>query len=359
MPHDKKGFSPEVLIAYSLLPFITPSRMRSILACDGWPSISLHDAARLLNIPPEQASLAKDPLQPAKVRQQVAALVCSAVTLADEDYPPLLREIPDPPPALFVRGDRRLLASHSVAVVGSRNATPYGVNAATLLARSLSEAGVTVVSGLARGIDIAAHRAALPLPGSTIAVLGTGIDVVYPRTHRRAFEDIASGGLLVTEFAPGTPPRAGNFPVRNRIISGLALGVVVVEATPHSGSLITARMAAEQNREVFAVPGPIFSARSEGCHRLIQYGAKLVHDARDVFDEIRQIAQLSPDAGGTVASGEPDELLKLFPLEEGITCDTAAERSGRPTQDLAQDLLRLELEGKIRALPGARYIRTP
>jgi DNA processing protein len=211
---------------------------------------------------------------------------------------------------------------------------------------------------MARGIDVAAHRAALALPGRTIAVLGTGLDVVYPRVNRKAFEEIACSGLVVSEFPPGTPPRSGNFPMRNRVIAGLSLGTIIVEATDRSGSLITARLAAEQGREVFAVPGPIFSDRSCGCHRLIQYGAKLVHDIGDVFEEIRQLAHLSVRAASSPGH-EEDEILRLFSFDEGLSCDDAAERSGRRVQDLAEDLLRLEMEGKLRALPGARYVRVP
>jgi DNA processing protein len=281
-----------------------------------------------------------------------------AVTLVDPDYPPLLAEIPDPPPAIFLRGNRELFRCPAVAVVGSRNASPYGMNAAAWIARTLSEAGITVVSGLARGIDVSAHRAALPNAGGTIAVLGTGLDVVYPRVHRRIFDEIGERGLAITEFPPGTPPRATNFPMRNRVIAGLSLGTVIVEATDRSGSLITARLAAEQGREVFAIPGPIFSEKSSGCHRLIQYGAKLVHDVSDIYDEIRQLAHLSRSAARAGKKDESDdEILNLFPLDEGVSADDAALRSGRRVQDLAEDLLRLEMEGKLKALPGARFMR--
>ncbi|HYO78033.1 MAG TPA: DNA-processing protein DprA, partial [Thermoanaerobaculia bacterium] len=194
------------------------------------------------------------------------------IAIVDDDYPRMLREIVDPPLALHYLGDRSLIAQPSLAIVGSRRATPYGVNVAEHLARKLAPTGLTIVSGLARGVDSAAHRAALECGGKTIAVLGTGIDVVYPRSNLSLFRRIAEEGLIVTEFPPGSPPRQEHFPIRNRIISGLSHGTVIVEATSRSGSLITARMAAEQNREVFAVPGSIFSAGAEGTNRLIQYG---------------------------------------------------------------------------------------
>jgi DNA processing protein len=257
---------------------------------------------------------------------------------------------------LHVLGNRELLAKLSVAIVGSRRATPYGVNAAHKLARDLASAGVTIVSGLARGIDAAAHEATLEANAPTIGVLGTGIDVVYPRAHRGLFRRVAQTGAIVSELAPGTPPRRENFPIRNRIISGLSKGTVIVEATSRSGSLITARMAAEQGRDVFAVPGSIFSDKSEGTHRLIQYGAKLVHDAGDVLDE------LGGDMRVTKQRDEPldaplAEVLAALSREEGSHVDLVAARLRQSSGEVAESLLQLELGGWIRALPGARYVR--
>ncbi|HUF18795.1 MAG TPA: DNA-processing protein DprA [Thermoanaerobaculia bacterium] len=281
------------------------------------------------------------------------------ITWMDPEYPALLREIADPPAVLYTEGNLALLERNAVAVVGSRRASAYGQNAAAAIARSLSAAGVTVVSGMARGIDAAAHRAAMTEPGRTVAVLGTGIDQVYPRSHRQLAREIASSGLLLTEFSPGTPPRALNFPIRNRIIAGLSLGTVIVEATDRSGSLITARMAAEQGREVFGVPGPIFHAGSTGPHRLIQYGAKLVHDVDDIFVEIPALAAFAKPATVPTASGlNDDPLLSLIRFDEGLSVDELAALSGRAGHDLAEDLLRLEAAGSIRSLPGARYVRS-
>lgn len=343
------------LIALSLLPFLTPNRTRLLReyfdpvaqACNATASL----LQGLLSITPEQAEQVRSPLT-----NDVALLRDRVITLVDDDYPPLLKEIPDPPLALHFRGDRALLARMSVALVGSRHASPYGVNAAQHLARQLVSAGVVIVSGMARGIDAAAHYAALDAGGTTIAVLGTGIDVVYPRSNLRLYRRIAERGVVLSELPPGTPPRPENFPIRNRLISGIAHGTVIVEATRRSGSLITARMAAEQNREVFIVPGSIFSAGSEGPHRLAQYGAKLVHDANDVLEELPGDLRLAQ-----TREEEPEEplreVLAALTREEGAHVDAVAQKLGRTTGAVAESLLQLELGGWIRALPGARYVR--
>src|SRR5512134_1582253 len=209
------------------------------------------------------------------------------VTLADAAYPQQLLEIADPPALLYVIGDAALPARRGLAIVGSRNATPQGVANAERFARAFSEAHLTIASGLALGIDAAAHRGALDGPGSTVAVLGCGVDVAYPQRNADLYRAIAARGALVSEFPLGSPPLAANFPRRNRLISGIARGVLVVEAALASGSLITARLAAEQGREVFALPGSIHSPLSKGCHRLIRDGAKLVETAQDILDELR------------------------------------------------------------------------
>jgi DNA processing protein len=307
----------------------------------------------LLNIDEVQAAAVKNPLQDRRYER----LRNSVVTLADAEYPPLLKEIIDPPLALHVLGDRSLFARHAIAIVGSRRASPYGVNASKHLAAALAgEAKLVVVSGLARGVDTAAHEAALDAGGTTIAVLGTGIDVVYPKSNRALFRRIEKEGLIVSELPPGSPPLAAHFPVRNRIISGLTLGTVIVEATGRSGSLITARMAAEQGREVFAVPGSIFSKGTEGTHRLIQYGAKLVHDANDVIDEIKGLGRIAKKA-----APEPPEplrdVLEALSREDAVHVDAAAAKLGRTVPALAESLLQLELGGWVRSLPGSRYVR--
>jgi len=275
----------------------------------------------------------------------------AVVTLADAAYPRQLLEIPDPPALLYVRGDVTLLARPSLAIVGSRNATPQGLANAESFARTFSAAGLTIVSGLALGIDAAAHRGALAGGASTIAVLGTGIDVLYPPRNADLGLEIAARGALVSEFPLGAPPVASGFPRRNRIISGLARGVLVVEAAISSGSLITARAAAEQGRDVFAVPGSIHSPLSKGCHALIKQGAKLVESAQDVFGELPQIAAAPPSAPVT-----NDALLDHMGYDP-CNVDILCERSGLTADKVSAILLQLELAGRIESLPGGKYQR--
>jgi DNA processing protein len=344
------------LIAYALLP-LSPARIRLLLQTfDPLATVCNASEATLRQLLSIDAAAPIDPWRNDELRRQVDTVRDSAVTLADDDYPPLLKQIVDPPLALFYRGNLALVQTASVAMVGSRRASAYAISAATHLARELAFAGLTVVSGLARGVDAACHQATLDASGQTIAVLGTGIDIVYPRSHRRLFETIEGRGLILTEFPPGTPPLKFNFPVRNRIISGLTLGTVIVEATGQSGSLITARMAAEQNREVFAVPGPIFSPGSEGTHRLIQYGAKLVHETNDILDEL-QIKLRVPGADAPQPDSALHEVLGAFRRDEGTHIDSAAELLGRSVAAISEPILQLELGGWLKALPGGRYVR--
>ena len=349
------------LIAYALLPAVTPARMRLLIEffenVDDVCNASARLLEGLLSIDTAGAETIVAPLRNDDIRRQVESLRATAVTLADPEYPPLLKQIVDPPPALFFRGDLALAQKPSVAMVGSRRASPYALNAAGHLARELVSAGIAVASGLARGVDSASHAGALEGGGITIAILGTGIDVVYPRSHRRLFAAIEERGLILTEFPPGTPPLPPNFPIRNRVISGISLGTVIVEATGRSGSLITARTAAEQNREVFAVPGPIFSAGSEGTHRLIQYGAKLVHDAQDILDELRGDFRLPKNAPPPPPESPLAEVLEAFRKEEATHIDRAAETLRRPIAAVSEAVLQLELGGWLRALPGSRYVR--
>jgi len=351
--------SRDLLIALSLLPFLTPNRTRLLreyfdpVAQVCGATVTLLQG--LLSLTPVQAEQVKKALTN-ETLSRIAPLRDSVVTLLDDAYPPLLKEIPDPPLVLHFRGDASLLARTSIAVVGSRRASPYGVNAASHLAKQLAGAGVVVVSGLARGIDAAAHHAALDAGGTTIAVLGTGIDVVYPHANARLFRRIEEHGLIVSEFPPGSPPLPIHFPIRNRVISGLTLGTVIVEASARSGSLITARMAAEQNRDVFAVPGSVFAAGSEGTHRLIQFGAKLVHNVNDVLEELPGHVRVAPPK-----EEKPEkplqEVLAALTLEEASHIDALAAHLGKTPGAVAESLLELELGGWIQALPGARYVR--
>ncbi len=355
-----KNQNRDLLIALSLLPFLTPNRARLILEHFD-PIVAVCNASSallqgLLSLTPERAGLVKHPLT-LESRRTIDRVRESVVTIVDDDYPKLLREIADPPLVLHCAGNRALLHLASVAIVGSRRATPYGVNVAESLARELTRAGAVVISGLARGIDAAAHRATLDAGGQTIAVLGTGINVVYPRSNTRLFQRIVSEGLVVSDFPPDSPPLPEHFPMRNRLISGLSLGTVIVEATARSGSLITARMAAEQGREVFAVPGSIFARTSEGTHRLIQYGAKLVHDIGDVLDELPVRLERGPHLEASEPPTELRAVFAAFTKEEGLHIDQAARKLGRLPSGLAAELLQLELGGWLRALPGARYVR--
>ncbi len=275
----------------------------------------------------------------------------AVLTLADGDYPQALLETPDPPALLYLRGRRELLARPGLAVVGSRNATPQGISNAEQFARAFSSAGLTIVSGLALGIDAAAHNGGLAAAGSTIAVLGTGADILYPQRNRALGERIAREGLIVSEFPLGTPPHGGNFPRRNRVISGLARGCLVVEAALASGSLITARLAAEQGRDVFAIPGSIHSPHSKGCHALIKQGAKLVESAQDLLQELG----LPSQAAAPVAAAATGLLAHLGYDACGI--DTLCARSGLTAAVVSAMLLQLELDGKVASLPGGQYQR--
>ncbi|MCX7892003.1 MAG: DNA-processing protein DprA [Burkholderiales bacterium] len=283
----------------------------------------------------------------------------AVVTLADEAYPRQLLEIGDPPPLLYVRGDAALLARPALAIVGSRNATPQGLANAESFARAFSDAGLTIVSGLALGIDAAAHRGALAGSASTIAVLGTGIDRLYPARNAALAGAIAARGAIVSEFPLGTPAAAGNFPRRNRLISGLARGVLVVEAALASGSLITAKLAAEQGREVFAIPGSIHSPLAKGCHALIKQGAKLVESAADVLEELGMGAPAGVHAGGGASrprDARQDAVLAALG-HDPCDVDTLAARARLTAAEVSSILLELELDGSVSCLPGGRYQR--
>src|SRR6059036_259205 len=288
----------------------------------------------------------------------------ATLDLADEHYPAWLRTIPDPPPVLYCDGSMEPGDRQAVAIVGSRQATPYGLRVTDALARELSRLGFTIVSGFARGIDAAAHRAALASGGRTVAVLGCGLDVDYPSGHASLHAEIAGSGAVLTEFAPGTPPRATNFPRRNRIISGLALGVVVVEAADDSGSLITARLALEQGREVFAVPGPIDVPTSRGPHGLLKQGAKLVETVDDIVEELLPQLDRPLQTLKTEPIAALPEHVELSPSErtvlevmsrEPLHLDDLTERSRLTTPAVAGILLGLELKALVKQLPGQRY----
>ena len=282
------------------------------------------------------------------------------LTLADPAYPPLLLQTADPPLLLYVQGDPARLAQRAVAVVGSRHATPQGLANARAFGAALSEQGLVVVSGLAQGIDAAAHEGALSGAAGTLAVVGTGLDRVYPARHRSLAHRIAAHGALLSEFAPGTPPLPENFPQRNRLIAGLSLGTLVVEAALQSGSLITARLAAEAGREVFAIPGSIHAPQAKGCHALLKQGAKLVETAQDILEELgprsaRQATlplQTATDAPGATS----DPLLEALG-QDPVTLDALMGRTGLPAAELMARLMTLELQDQVARLPGGLYQR--
>ena len=286
------------------------------------------------------------------------------VPLTDDRYPLLLRDIADPPAALFVRGDSSHLSRLQLAIVGSRNPTATGRETAQEFARYLTGAGLVVTSGLAAGIDGAAHSGALATGGPTIAVVGTGLDRVYPAEHHELAHRIADQGALVSEFPLGTQPFPGNFPKRNRLISGMSLGTLVVEATPRSGSLITARLAGEQGREVFAIPGSIHNPQARGCHALIRQGAKLVETAADIIEELGPLAGFSPESAATSTSGgtrhelDSDYQTLLEHLDFSPTSiDTLVDRSGLTVETVSSMLLLLELQGYVSSAAGGLYTR--
>ncbi|GAB5452968.1 MAG: DNA-processing protein DprA [Halioglobus sp.] len=282
----------------------------------------------------------------------------TVVAIGDALYPPLLREIHDPPAALYVRGDPAALSRPMLAMVGSRRASAAGLRLARELARLLSDAGLQVCSGLALGIDAAAHRGALQGCAGTLAVMATGIDSVYPRRHAALATDIIANGCLVTEFTPGMPPLRENFPRRNRIVSGLSLGVLVVEAALPSGSLITARTAMEQNREVFALPWSPLHDRGAGCLHLLRDGAKMVQAVDDILEEVGPLFTLArqgvPD---TATTGPIDEGPLLGHLGyEAVALDELLQHSGLTTEEALRELSRLEVAGHVSRVPGG-YIR--
>jgi DNA processing protein len=274
----------------------------------------------------------------------------------DSDYPSLLSEIPDPPIVFWHSGNVELLSRPAVAIVGSRNAGPAGLEMARRLARDLARAGLVVISGLARGVDAAAHAGALDAGGATVAVLGSGLDVIYPRQHRALAQDIQQTGALLSELPPGTPPLPQHFPLRNRIISGLSRAIVVVEASERSGSLITARMALEQGRDVLAVPGSVVSGCYRGCHALIKDGARLVENVDDILDELQWTSR---DAGrhSVGKASQDNELLSSMRPGEPVGVDDLAERAGRQASAVLADLSRLEVDGLVARTGGGLFVR--
>jgi DNA processing protein len=295
------------------------------------------------------------------VREWLALPGNHVLTLADAEYPQALLTMPDPPPLLYAKGRLDLLQSRAVAIVGSRHATPQGLEDARRFGRALSDAGLAVASGLAVGIDAAAHRGAMLGRSGTIAVVGTGLDLVYPSANRDLAHEIARDGVILSEWPLGTPARSANFPQRNRLIAGLSSGVLIVEAAMRSGSLITARLANEMGRDIFAVPGSIHSPLSRGCHRLIKQGAKLVETPEEVLEEfgITRVTSKSPLsaswASARLSATEDANRVLAAIGHSPATLEILAQRTELGGAALQAALLQLELEGHISALPGGRF----
>ncbi len=364
-PDDALSSHPlAVWLRLTLTPGLGPAAQRQLLAAFGLPeriyaagqpalaavvgtaaarTLREHDASAAVDLAVDWAA------QPGN----------TILTLGDAAYPPALLEIPDPPVLLYVKGDPALLARASIAVVGARSATPQGEANAEAFATALSHAGLTIVSGLALGIDGAAHRGGLAGPGSTVAVIGTGADRIYPARNAALARRIAEAGAIVSEFPLGTAPLAHNFPRRNRLIAGLGRGVLVVEAALKSGSLITARLATDCGREVFAIPGSIHSPVARGCHQLIRDGAKLVEAAGDILEELR----LAPPAPAPAGDPAPfpaggDEARVVDALgHDPVDVDTLVHRTSLTPEALYAILLTLELDGRVSRLPGGRLQR--
>jgi DNA processing protein len=322
-------------------------------------------------VPKEAASQLSSPKAQEDAEAEISKAHQLGVTLvpfSSEPYPPLLKEICDAPIVLYVLGHLEVLSSDSISMVGARHATTYGLQMAVQLARELALRGLTIVSGLARGIDAASHRGALEGNGRTIAVLGSGIDEIYPKENRKLADQILKDGAILSEFSIGTFPAPQNFPIRNRIISGLSLGTVIVEAAEYSGSLITARLASEQNREVFAVPGNITQKTSFGPNLWIKQGAKLVQSWEDVVEECPArvkdrllLKQPSPQAEaslfGVPLSSDEKRVYEILKVDEPLHIDVLMARTKLSQSNLLSALLELELKDQIQQLPGKCFVR--
>ena len=318
-----------------------------------------------------QAIHTRQPLSnAAKELASAQAAGCRLLTWDEPEYPARLREIYDPPPLLYVRGNAGLLSRHTISIVGARRPTPYGNQMAEKIARDLTDRGIVIVSGLARGIDASAHRGALSSPvGASIGVLGCGIDVVYPKENKKIFEEMEKRGAIISEFPLGTFPAPQNFPIRNRIIAGMALGVVVVEGAQYSGSLITARLAMEFGREVYGVPGNATQPSSFGPNQLIKQGAKLVTSWEDVVEELPtpvraellpvETASVEERASLIQESLAPAErsLYRLLSVDQALHVDELVERSGLTSSEVLAALFDLELKGVVRQLPGKQFLK--
>ena len=354
----------EAWASLQLLPGVSARVLAGLLKALGGPE-EVRGASRssLAKLVPSEVAAAiergPEPVLLERTLSWIAEPGHALVAWDDADYPRALLTISDPPPAFYYRGRHELLNRPSIAIVGSRNATPQGMDNAGSFAAALSGAGFTIVSGLALGIDTAAHRGGLSAGGSSVAVIGTGPDRIYPAANRDLGHRLAAEGGLLSEFPLGTPPLPANFPRRNRLLSGLSRGVLVVEATLASGSLITARFAAEQGREVFAIPGSIHSPFSKGSHRLIKEGAKLVETAQDVLEELGGVARTGALAAPTPEAdiqGDAGRVLDALG-HDPAGVDALTARTGLAAGAVSVALVELELSGRITPLPGGAFQR--
>jgi DNA processing protein len=362
MPLPHLGSDPLGWISLNLIPNLGSEGALALLKAFSVPAnVFAQDEAFLVRVVGRKRAQAvragADPNRLNATRKWLESETNHLLTLADADYPRALLQIPDPPVVLYLKGRRELLQQEAIAVVGSRNGTPAGIQNAEKFSQALSDGGLTIVSGLALGIDAAAHRGGLAGKSSTIAVVGTGLDLVYPARNKTLAHQISEQGLIVSEFSLGMPALAANFPRRNRIISGLAKGVLVVEAALASGSLITARQAGEQGREVFAIPGSIHSPMSKGAHLLIKQGAKLVDDANDIFDELgwceRNVTTIQ--TSNSVPDADHPVLTALG--FDAVSVDELCQRTSLPPAQLVGQLTELELTGRVAVVAGGRYQR--
>ena len=359
-------------IILNMIPGVGSSTFRRLVKFFGSPSVvlaaSLKELAMVRGITPSVCQNIinhRDGIQIDHELDLVKRYNCKVITLDDENYPASLKAIYDPPPLLYVKGELLTNDSHSISVVGTRNATPYGMKVTEQLSGQLASRGIAIVSGMAHGIDTAAHNGALSTGGRTIAVIGNGLDIIYPADNSRLFEKIISSGAAISELPMGTKPHRGMFPRRNRLISGISLGTLIVEASKQSGAIITADFALEQGREVFAVPGQIFSEASKGTNELIKQGAKLVDSVEDILDELPSYAfQPSTDE---VIKNEDALIESQLSQEEGaiwkvinsspVHIDDISKRSALPAFKVSSSLVMLELKGLIQQLSGKMFIR--
>ena len=349
-------------LALGLTPGLRAAAFRKLLAQFGSPEAVCEASTAELGrvVPAESVNALRSGPDVKRVELALRWLDDPAncvVTLADAAYPQLLLQTADPPPLLYVKGDVSLLNRPSLAIIGSRSASRQGAANAEAFARELSDSGFTIVSGLALGVDAAAHRGGLAGAASSIAVVGTGLDIVYPARNRTLAHELSAGGALVSEFALATPPMAMNFPRRNRLLSGLSRGCLVVEAALQSGSLITAGYALEQGREVFAIPGSIHSTLSKGCHRLIKQGAKLVETSADILEELGAIPRRPPQVEAAAPLTAEHQLLLDAMGYDPVDLDNLCERGGLTAETASAMLLALELDGLVNRLPGGKFQR--